>query len=149
MVFRIKPMSGRDWSRCDRDAQQDERCAPWVRQALAHCAAAAREGRALPRWWAQDRRRGHYLVRLPALLGQDLADRYCVRVRPRLYGLRSHGIGDRRVFLVGADLSGPDLVEVQTVLAQAFAVHGATGSPWRGDPLKDALLVPTPSPALL
>lgn len=149
MVFKIKPMSGRDWSRFDRDARQDERCAPWVAQALTACAAAARQGRALPRWWAQDRRRGHYLVRLPALMGQELADRYCMRVKPRMYGLRSQGIGDRRVFLVGADLSGDELLQVGEVLAEAFAVHGATGSPWRGDPLKEALLVPSPLPALL
>ncbi|WAC73732.1 hypothetical protein OU995_03030 [Roseateles sp. SL47] len=149
MVFKIKPMSGRDWARCDRDARQDDRCAPWVAQALSHCAEAAREGRPLPRFWAQDRRAGHYLMRLPALMGQELADRYCMRVKPRLYGLRSQAIGDRRVFLVGADVSGAELLQVQQVLGAAFAVHGATGIPWPGDALRDALLVPAPDAALL
>jgi len=148
MAFKIGPMSGRDWSRCHRDALQDGRCEPWVARALERCAEAARQGRARPTCWAQDRRAGHYLLRLPPLMGWELADRYCLRVRPRMYGLRSHGIGDRRVFVVGDEPDGPALVQLRQVLPEAFAAHGATGTPWPGDPLCDALLVPSPVPAL-
>ncbi|SEK77100.1 hypothetical protein SAMN05216359_10321 [Roseateles sp. YR242] len=142
-------MSDRDWARCHRDARRDEHCTPWLRQALGTCVEAARHGRALPDRWAEDRRGGHYLLRLPALMGHPLADRYCMRVKPRVYGLRSHAIGDRRVFLVGADPGGQELMLVRQVLQAAFQVHGANGAPWRGDPLRDALLVPAPDTALL
>lgn len=149
MGFRIKAMSSRDWARSHRDAGLDDQCAPWLQQALGSCAQSARQGRPLPERWVEDRRGGHYLMRLPALMGQELADRYCVRVKPRMYGLRSQGIGDRRVYVVGAEPGGPELVLVRQVLQAAFQVHGANGQPWHGDPLRDALLVPAPAAALL
>ncbi|OWQ84698.1 hypothetical protein CDN99_23465 [Roseateles aquatilis] len=147
--FEIQPMSRADWQACRRDALTDPECSPWLRALLETCTDPKNASWVrLATRWAVDRVTGDYLVRLPSLMGGDLADQFCGRVGERLYGLRGLGVGDPKVFFTGG--SSPQAessAEVQIVLSAAFAVHGSYAEDIGRDPIRQPVFVPGPPAA--
>ncbi len=144
MSFEIRPMSAADWRNCWRDAVTDPDCSPWLRGVLESCVDGknAHWIRLAVRW-AVDEGSGDYLVRLPSLVGRQIADQFCARVGDRLYGLCGLGVGDAKVFFAGGSSPPYDTMgQVHTVLASAFAVHGSFGEDIGRDPIRQPVFIP-------
>ncbi|WP_377158275.1 hypothetical protein ACFJIX_05345 [Roseateles sp. UC29_93] len=94
---------------------------------------------ALGRGWGT----GDYLVRLPSLIGRQIADQFCARVGDRLYGLCGLGIGDAKVFFAGGSSPSYETMgQVHAVLSAAFAVHGSHGEDIGRDPIRTPIFIP-------
>ncbi len=131
MSFEIRPMSAADWRNCWRDSVTDPDCSPWLRGVLESCIDGKNaHWMRLSVRWAVDGGRGDYLVRLPSLIGRQIADQFCARVGDRLYRLCGLGIGDAKVFFAGG--SSPSYEDDGAGPCRALGGVRGPRVPWRG-----------------